>query len=181
MLALSPIMSAAFAPTMHLPTLQPRVSPMQIRAVAVDPHLLELPLTLLSAAADDLSVLSAADQVARASVETSPLDGIGVLFILMIVIAMLPKGDVPEEKPEAPSFTDPSITHVPTTVEPGWLTCDMRVPLPAYADLETACHLLNTVNGARWWLCASESYPNCLPSKDFSDYYKRPVFVCQVA
>ena len=121
--------------------------PLQIRAVAVDPHLLELPLTLLSAAADDLSVLDAADQVARASAESSPLDGIGVLFILMIVMAMLPKGDVPEDKPEAPGFTDPTFTHVPTTVEPGWLTCDMRVPLPAYTELETACHLINTVNG----------------------------------
>ena len=121
--------------------------PLQIRAVAVDPHLLELPLTLLSTAADDLSVLDAAEQVARASAESSPLDGIGVLFILMIVMAMLPKGDVPEDKPEAPGFTDPTITHVPTTVEPGWLTCDMRVPLPAYAELETACHLINTVNG----------------------------------
>jgi hypothetical protein len=40
---------------------------------------------------------------------------------------------------------------------------------------------LAVVRRARWWLCASESYPNCLPSKDFSDYYKRPVFVCQVA
>lgn len=120
---------------------------MQIRAAAVDPHLLELPLTLLSATADDLSVLSAADQVARASAESSPLDGIGMLFILMIVVAMLPKGDVPEDKPEPPGFTDPSITDVPTTVEPGWLTCDMRVPLPAYADLQASCHLLNTVNG----------------------------------
>jgi hypothetical protein len=33
---------------------------------------------------------------------------------------------------------------------------------------------------ARWWLCTSESYPNCRPSKDFSDYYKHPVYVCQV-
>jgi hypothetical protein len=32
-------------------------------------------------------------------------------------------------------------------VEPGWLTCDMRVPLPAYPDLEKACHLINTING----------------------------------
>ncbi len=37
-----------------------------------------------------------------------------------------------------------------------------------------------TLTRARWWLCTSESYPNCLPSKDFSDYYKRPVYVCQV-
>ena len=36
------------------------------------------------------------------------------------------------------------------------------------------------VRRARWWLCTSESYPNCLPSKDFSDYYKHPVYVCQV-
>merc|ERR1711935_651660 len=162
----------------HLPTFQPRVSPIQIRA-AVDPHLLELPLTLLSAAASDLSILSAADEVARTSVHTSPaLDGMSVLLVLMVgplVMGMLPKGDVPEDAAEVSSFTD-----VPTTVEPGWLTCDMRVPLPAYPDLENACHLINTINGARWWLCTSESYPNCLPSKDFSDYYKHPVYVCQV-
>lgn len=170
--ALSSVMSAAFAP-MHLPTFQPRVSmpprhqnpdcsrstahdtrvsfclmaagPMQIRA-AVDPHLLELPLTLLSAAASDLSVLSAADEVARTSVHTSPaLDGLSVLLILMVgplVMGMLPKGDVPEDAAEFSSFTD-----VSTTVEPGWLTCDMRVPLPAYPDLEKACHLINTING----------------------------------
>ena len=169
----SSIMSAAFAP-MHLPTFQPRVSmplrhlnpdgqmtalvrpltvsfclmaagPIQIRA-AVDPHLLELPLTLLSAAASDLSILSAADEVARTSVHTSPaLDGMSVLLVLMmgpLVMGMLPKGDVPEDAAEISSFTD-----VPTTVEPGWLTCDMRVPLPAYPDLENACHLINTING----------------------------------
>ena len=39
---------------------------------------------------------------------------------------------------------------------------------------------LAVVRRARWWLCTSESYPNCLPSKDFSDYYKHPVYVCQV-
>ena len=167
----SSIMSAAFAP-MHLPTFQPRVSmplrhlnpdgqmtalvrpltvsfclvaagSIQIRA-AVDPHLLELPLTLLSAAASDLSVLSAADEVARTSVHVS-LDGMSVLLVLMmgpLVMGMLPKGDVPEDAAEISSFTD-----VPTTVEPGWLTCDMRVPLPAYPDLENACHLINTING----------------------------------
>ena len=115
----------------------------QIRA-AVDPHLLELPLALLSAAASDLSVLRAADEVARTSVHVS-LDGMSVLLVLMmgpLVMGMLPKGDVPEDAAEISSFTD-----VPTTVEPGWLTCDMRVPLPAYPDLENACHLINTING----------------------------------
>ena len=51
----------------------------------------------------------------------------------------------------------------------------------AHARHALTRRFLAFVRRARWWLCASESYPNCLPSKDFSDYYKRPVFVCQVA
>ena len=119
---------------------------LQIRA-AFDPQLLDLPFTLLSAAANDLSILGAADQVARTSaVHTSPvLDGMSLLLILMmgpVVMGMLPKGDIAKDEAEPSSFTD-----VPSTVQPGWLTCDMRVPLPAYPDLENACHLLNTING----------------------------------
>ena len=120
---------------------------MQIRA-AVDPHLLDLPLTLLSAAVDNLSILSAADQVARTSAHahTSPvLDGMTLLFVVAMgpaIMGMFTKGNLAEDEPEPSGFTD-----VPNTVQPGWLTCDMRVPLPAYPDLEKACHLINTING----------------------------------
>ena len=183
--ALSSLMSTAFAP-MHLQTFQPRVSmtprdlnpdgqielllldrspvcfcrmatgTMQIRA-AVDPSLLELPLTLLSAAAKDLSILGAADEVARttvhlsqATLEQATLNGMSLLLILMVgplAMSMLfPKADVTEDEAES-DWRSSSFTDVPTTVEPGWLTCDMRVPLPAYPDLENACHLINTING----------------------------------
>lgn len=50
----------------------------------------------------------------------------------------------------------------------------------ARCSLTHARGCLAVVRRARWWLCTSESYPNCLPSKDFSDYYKHPVYVCQV-
>ena len=129
---------------------------MQIRA-AVDPNLLELPLTLLSAAAKDLSILGAADEVARttvhlsqATLEQATLNGMSLLLILMVgplAMSMLfPKADVTEDEAES-DWRSSSFTDVPTTVEPGWLTCDMRVPLPAYPDLENACHLINTING----------------------------------
>merc|ERR1712216_782495 len=66
------------------------------------------------------------------------------------------------------------------TVQPGWLTCDMRVPLPPYNELLSACHLLNTIDGERWWLCAEpDSYPQCTKSPDFSEYYQQSVFVCK--
>ena len=71
----------------------------------------------------------------------------------------------PEPEPSCPASHPRSLAH-----GCGGICAHSRAALPA------------VVRRARWWLCASENdQANCLPSKDFSEYYKRPVFVCQVA
>ena len=68
----------------------------------------------------------------------------------------------PEPEPSCPASHPRSLAH-----GRGGICAHSRAALP---------------RRARWWLCASENdQANCLPSKDFSEYYKRPVFVCQVA
>ena len=39
----------------------------------------------------------------------------------------------------------------------GWLTTDMRVPLPTLEELENGCYLLNTLDGERFYLCTATS------------------------
>ena len=90
----------------------------------------------------------------------------------------------PEPEPSCPASHPRSLAHgrggtsicahsraaLPRRVR--WWLC-----ISAHSRLSLA-----VVRRARWWLCASENdQANCLPSKDFSEYYKRPVFVCQVA
>ena len=63
----------------------------------------------------------------------------------------------------------------------GWLTTDMRVPLPTLEELENGCHLLNTLDGERFYLCTATSKlseSNCELSDDFSAYYNAPVYTC---
>ena len=63
----------------------------------------------------------------------------------------------------------------------GWLTTDMRVPLPTLEELENGCHLLNTLDGERFYLCTAASKlseSNCELSDDFSAYYNAPVYTC---
>ena len=168
-LALLAIGPAGFAPSaFRPPTARPRVTTVPNIRAAIDAHLLELPVSLL-AAADEIA--SSAPTYHGAFGE-----GISVIFVIAVAAALSKNLLKDDQSSDSTSATD----YAPTTVQPGWLTCDMRVPLPDYKDLENACHLLNTINGERWWLCAEQgAYANCAPSKDFSDYYKKPVFVCQ--
>ena len=143
-------------------------------ASVVPPHVLELPLSLL-AAANDFAAANAFDidhAVYTTGTQGAFGEGLSVLCALAI-LARLGQGLLVDEDEASTE------TSSPTTVQPGWLTCDMRVPLPAYKDLETGCHLLNTINGARWWLCAAqEDKSECVKSQDFSEYYGRTVYVC---
>ena len=62
----------------------------------------------------------------------------------------------------------------------GWLQADLRMPLPPWAELQEACHLVGTHGGKYMYLCASRDmgYDGCKQSSDFSDYYGKPVYVC---
>ena len=61
----------------------------------------------------------------------------------------------------------------------GWLKADLRMPLPDLAELQGACHRIGTMheNGHTLYLCADKS-PGCQQSRDFSDHYKQPVYIC---
>lgn len=63
----------------------------------------------------------------------------------------------------------------------GWLQADMRVPLPTFKELQSACHLIGSDEEHNMYLCAEEE-PNlesCTASDDFSMYYGKTVFICR--
>ena len=136
----------------------------------------ELPLSLL-AASDIDAYASGAEQV-RDGLAAGDAIGIFILLSVTGFIAIMGMDDDTISLPGDPLPSSSSDNL--KTATPGWLTCDMRVPLPEYQDLLKACHLLNTLDGERWWLCATpDDFEGCQPSKDFSDYYKTSVYVCQ--
>jgi len=62
----------------------------------------------------------------------------------------------------------------------GWLQADLRMPLPSWEELETACHRIGTQEGQNVYLCAHES-PGCQVSADFTEHYSHPVYICDEA
>jgi len=64
----------------------------------------------------------------------------------------------------------------------GWHDADLRMPLPAYSDLDE--HPIGVRDGHRVYLCtaaaAARNYKACTVelSKDFSEYYGHSVFIC---
>ena len=62
----------------------------------------------------------------------------------------------------------------------GWLQADLRMPLPSWEELETACHRIGTQEGQNVYLCAHES-PGCQVSTDFTEHYCHPVYICDEA
>lgn len=165
----------------------------------------ELPPTLL-AASDIDAYASGAEQV-RAGLAAGDAIGIFILLSITAFFTIMADDDT-ISLPEDPLESKPASKDLKTAT-PGWLTCDMRVPLPEYNDLLKACHLLNTLDGCasaaparrpcpamatlpscapacvrreRWWLCATpDDFDGCQRSKDFSDYYKHSVYVCQAS
>lgn len=65
----------------------------------------------------------------------------------------------------------------------GWLQADLRMPLPSFAELQDACHLVGSWKGHNMFLCSSAqqmgSTTSCKQSADFTEYYGQPVFVCE--
>ena len=63
----------------------------------------------------------------------------------------------------------------------GWLQADLRRPLPELEQLSE--HPIGIVGGRPVFLCSEEhalKYPKVEWSKDFSDHYGVPVYVCRV-
>ena len=63
----------------------------------------------------------------------------------------------------------------------GWLQADLRMPLPAWAELQEQCFLVGTWHGQSMYLCATaggEGFSDCQVSNDFSKYYGKEVYVC---
>ena len=64
----------------------------------------------------------------------------------------------------------------------GWLQADLRMPLPSWEELQAACHLVGQHKGKYMYLCAEsgqDGYSGCAISRDFSDYFKHEVYVCE--
>jgi len=170
------VAAAGFSPlASNRPPLVRHTSATAVRTHSPQLLLPELPLSLLT----DIDAFSDIDAYASGAEQVrdglAAGDAIGI-FILLSITGILAIIGTDDDTISLPGDPLPSSS----TATPGWLTCDMRVPLPEYQDLLEACHLLNTLDGARWWLCATpDDYESCQPSKDFSDYYKTSVYVCQ--
>jgi len=65
----------------------------------------------------------------------------------------------------------------------GWLQADLRMPLPSFAELKDACHLVGSWKGNAMFLCSSPQQmgatTHCEQSADFTEYYGQPVYVCE--
>ena len=79
--------------------------------------------------------------------------------------------------PNAPPKKKKKERASPTKI--GWLTTDMRVPLPTLEELfENGCHLLNTLDGERFFLARRRRSPvkataSC-PTTSSRAYYNAP-------
>ena len=201
------VVALALLPTVAawVATARPRhaaVRPAAAAATMLDVNLVS-DVTALVAAASDADLLKIAADLPAAEQAGGLGEALSVLWLAGALGGLVFIMD-DEGMPDDTSKDDGQ-----KTVQPGWLTCDMRVPLPDYSQLEEACHLLNTIDGCapalcmpshahrhvrshpltitalpsrrqRWWLCAAQgSYESCEPSPDFSDFYKRPVYVCR--
>ena len=134
-----------------------RHTPTSVRTHSPQLLLPELPLTLL--AATDIDAYASSAEQLRDGLAAGDAIWVFVLLGLTGVIAIIGMDDDTISLSGDPMSTKASDDQ--RTATPGWLTCDMRVPLPEYADLLNACHLLNTLDE-----CAFA--PPAHPSPDFS-------------
>ena len=166
--------SAAFRPSVPLAPLRPLRSSLPARTLEaamvtpadIDPILQDMPVF---------------DAPADAGV--SPVAAFVVCFLIAFIGSSLM--NMPEADDDAlagmsaPPKKKKKERASPTKI--GWLTTDMRVPLPTLEELENGCHLLNTLDGERFYLCTATSKlseSNCELSDDFSAYYNAPVYTC---
>jgi len=119
----------------------------------------------------------------------SPLANSLTLLLAIMCGFLLPLdfgGDADEGgDPDAPSK---QIRRTSTTSEEerlssfGWIHADHRTPLPSLEGLQDACHLVGVRDGKEMYLCAEPSkMPKaaCAASRDFSEYYGVPVYICK--